>query len=114
VTGPEYDWKLRELMAMRGMFQTTDLIGKLADRGIELDRSQVYRLVTGKPKPVEMKIATMLALCDILECQITDLAVPVEHPQETRNPAAARKKKAAGGDVVPDAPPVPRSFFDRS
>ena len=113
MTGPEYDWKLRELMAMRGMFQTTDLIGKLADRGIDLDRSQVYRLVTGRPKPVEMKIATMLALCDILECQITDLAVPVERPQEARKPAAVHKK-AVGGDVVPDAPPVPRSFFDRS
>jgi DNA-binding Xre family transcriptional regulator len=113
VTGPEYDWKLRELMAMRGMFQTTDLIRKLADRGIELDRSQVYRLVTGKPKPVEMKISTMLALCDILECQITDLAVPVERPRETRNPAAVRKK-AVGGDVVPGAPPVPSRFFDRS
>ena len=113
MTGPEYDWKLRELMAMRGMFQTTDLARKLADRGIELDRSQVYRLVTGKPKPVEMKISTLLALCDILECQITDLAVPVEEPRPARKPNTGRRK-AVGDDGVPGAPPVPRSVFDRS
>jgi DNA-binding Xre family transcriptional regulator len=111
MTGPEYDWKLRELMAMRGMFQTTDLARRLAERGIELHRTQVYRLVT--EKPVEMKLSVMLALCDILECQITDLAVPVEEPKPTRKPKAARKK-AVGDNGVPDAPPVPRGFFDRS
>src|ERR1022692_4172881 len=100
-------------MAMRGMFQTTDLARKLADRGIDLDRTQVYRLVTGKPKPVEMKISTMLALCDILECQLTDLAVPVEEPRPAQKPTTGRKK-AVGDDVIPEAPPVPRSFFDRS
>jgi hypothetical protein len=32
-------------MASRGMFQTTDLIDPLAQRGIRLSSSQVYRLV---------------------------------------------------------------------
>jgi hypothetical protein len=73
----------------------------------------VYWLVTGKPKPVEMKISTILALCDILECQITDLAVPVEEPRPARKPNTGRRK-AVGDDGVPDAPPVPRSFFDRA
>jgi hypothetical protein len=43
-------WHLREVMATRGMFSTTDLIGPLAERGVELSREQVYRLVTQQPE----------------------------------------------------------------
>ena len=42
-------WHLREVMATRGMFSTTDLIAPLAERGVELSREQVYRLVTHSP-----------------------------------------------------------------
>lgn len=105
MAGPEYDWKLRELMAMRGMFQTTELGRKLADHGIDLDRTQVYRLVTRKP--VEMKISVMLALCRILECQITDLAVPAGDQRPARNPKAARTQ-ADGGDRGPGTHPARR------
>jgi DNA-binding Xre family transcriptional regulator len=110
VSAPEYDWKLRELMAMRGMFQTTDLARKLAGRGIELHRTQVYRLVT--EKPVEMKLSVMLALCDILDCQITDLAVPVTKARTPSRTKTARKK-AVGEVGVPDLPAAPRGSFDR-
>jgi hypothetical protein len=41
----DYRWHLRKAMADRGMFATTDLIGPLAQRGIRLSSSQVYRLV---------------------------------------------------------------------
>ena len=41
----DYRWHLRQVMATRGMFSTTDLLGPLADRGIKLSSSQVYRLV---------------------------------------------------------------------
>ena len=56
------------------MFATSDLLGPLAERGIERDRAQVYRLVAEKPR--RMDISMMLALCDILGCRLTDLAVP--------------------------------------
>ena len=52
---------------MRGMFATSDLIGPLADRGINLSRSQVYRLVAEPPERVSLSM--LLALVDILECQ---------------------------------------------
>ncbi len=32
----DYPWHLRQVMASRGMFATTDLIGPLADREIRL------------------------------------------------------------------------------
>jgi hypothetical protein len=46
----DYRWNLRQVMAGRGMFQTTDLIGPLADRKIRLSSSQVYRLVIERPE----------------------------------------------------------------
>lgn len=35
----DYRWHLREVMAMRGMFATTDLRPVLAERGIDLSPS---------------------------------------------------------------------------
>ena len=32
----DYRWNLRQVMATRGMFQTTDLIGPLAERQVRL------------------------------------------------------------------------------
>jgi DNA-binding Xre family transcriptional regulator len=74
VSGPEFEWRLRELMAMRGMFATSDLIGPLADRGIRLSRSQVYRLVADPPERISLSM--LLALVDILDCQLPELATP--------------------------------------
>lgn len=43
-------WNLRKLMAAADMFQTTDLGPLLAERGINLSREQVFRLVTQPPQ----------------------------------------------------------------
>ena len=71
----DYRWRLREVMAERGMFSTTDLRGPLAEREIDLSASQVYRLVVEKPERLSLR--TLMALMDILGCQMTDLIVPV-------------------------------------
>jgi len=110
VSGPAYEWKLRELMAMRGMFSTSDLIEPLAQRGIDLSRSQVYRLVAETPERVQ--VSTLLALCDILGCQLTDIAVPAEDGTQRPRRRPARKKAAGEGDV-PASPAVPPEFFRR-
>lgn len=65
------NWHLRQLMAGRGMFQTTDLVPLLAERGITLSREQVFRLVTQTPQRLSMD--TLAALCDILGCGVEDL-----------------------------------------
>ena len=67
----DYRWNLRQVMAARGMFATTDLIGPLADREIRLSSSQVYRLVTERPERLSLKV--LMALLDILECTMEDL-----------------------------------------
>ena len=52
----DYRWHLRQVMAGRGMFATTDLIEPLAARGIRLSSSQVYRLVAERPERLSLKI----------------------------------------------------------
>jgi hypothetical protein len=41
-----YRWHLRLLMAQAGMYATSDLVPLLAERGVVLSATQVYRLVT--------------------------------------------------------------------
>jgi DNA-binding Xre family transcriptional regulator len=69
-----YRWRLRDLMADQQMFQTSDLVPHLVERGITLSREQVYRLVTQPPRRLSMD--TLVALCDILQCTPNDLIIP--------------------------------------
>ncbi|HVA75735.1 MAG TPA: helix-turn-helix transcriptional regulator [Acidimicrobiales bacterium] len=87
----DYRWNLRQVMASREMFATTDLIPALAARGIRLSSSQVYRLVVERPERLSLKV--LMALLDILDCTMADLIEPVESPK------ARRSKTAAGGEA---------------
>jgi DNA-binding Xre family transcriptional regulator len=89
----DYRWHLRQVMASRGMFQTTDLIGPLAQREIRLSSSQVYRLVVERPERLSLKI--LMALLDILDCAMDDLIEPV-----TAAPPARKTRAAAAGAGV--------------
>ncbi|MFI7025099.1 helix-turn-helix domain-containing protein [Micromonospora sp. NPDC049900] len=111
MSGPAFEWKLRELMAMRQMFSTSDLIAPLAERGIALSRSQVYRLVAETPERVTIPL--LLALCDILSCQLTDLAAPVAAGQAAAKAAGRKSRKKAVGEVPLPPSVVPTSFFER-
>lgn len=86
-----YRWHLRRVMADRGMYQTTELVPLLADRGVALSREQVYRLATGVPQRLNLHV--LAALCDILDCQPGELiechrGAPAE--SSPRTPSAAR------------------------
>ena len=85
----DYRWHLRQVMADRGMFATTDLLEPLAARGIRLSSSHVYRLVVERPERLSLKI--LMALLDILDCDMADLIEPVAVA------GSARKTKASGG-----------------
>ncbi|MEU9165809.1 helix-turn-helix transcriptional regulator [Streptomyces sp. NPDC048424] len=88
----DYRWRLRQVMANRGMFSTTDLLPPLQERGITLSTSQVYRLVVERPERLSLKI--LMALLDILDCTMDDLIEPVATQTEARKPKTAQ----AGGD----------------
>ena len=87
----DYRRKLRQVMAEREMFATTDLLAPLAARGITLSSSQVYRLVVDRPERLSLKI--FMALCDILDCEMSDLIEPVAAPE------AQKRTTTAGGQA---------------
>ncbi|MFA1544618.1 helix-turn-helix domain-containing protein, partial [Actinomadura monticuli] len=80
-----YRWHLRELMARRGMFNTTDLAPLLAERGVQMSASQVHRLVTGTPERLNLQV--FAALCDILDADPAELFEPVAGTSARRKTA---------------------------
>jgi DNA-binding Xre family transcriptional regulator len=88
----DYRWNLRQVMASREMFQTTDLTEPLAQRGIHLSSSQVYRLVVERPERLSLKI--LMALLDILDCTMDELIEPVAASRPE-----TRKRTATGEDA---------------
>lgn len=90
-----YHWHLRRLMAERGMFATTDLVPLLAERGVDLSREQVYRLVVRVPE--RLNLTALAALCDILDCSPAELVEPYAE-------VAGTKSGGAAGSVPPTRP----------
>ena len=91
-------WSLRQVMATRGLFQTSDLIPLLDEREIHLSRQGVHRLVSKTPQRVNIDL--LAALCDILDCTPNDLLQPrleaVEH-----EPTASGDTGPGIGDLRP-------------
>lgn len=73
-------WNLRQVMASRAIYQTSELVPLLAERGVHLSREHVYRLVTKTPQ--RLNIDVLAALCDILDCEPNDLLQPTLQPEE--------------------------------
>jgi DNA-binding Xre family transcriptional regulator len=95
----DYRWNLRQVMASRSMFATTDLIEPLAQRGIHLSSSQVYRLVTERPERLSLK--ALMALLDILDCTMDDLIEPVAAATAGGKARTASGGEAGVGDLRP-------------
>lgn len=87
-----YQWLLRERMAERSMWKTTELSPLLAERGIHLSAAQIYRLVVQAPERLSLDV--FAALCDILHCEPGDLIVPYAIEPDAR--------QTASGDNVGD------------
>lgn len=91
----DYEWRLREVMATRGLFSTTKLIPLLNERGVHLSASQVYRLATEKPERLNLQV--LVALMDALNCSADDLIGKVQVP-------AARPRVTSTGDAAGTEP----------
>jgi DNA-binding Xre family transcriptional regulator len=95
----DYEWRLRMLLAERGIWNHQELTPLLAERGVHLSGTQVWRLVTGKPE--RLSLHTLVVLCDLLDCGPSDLIHPIRGIEQR----AAPKKKVVGdrgvGDLVP-------------
>jgi DNA-binding Xre family transcriptional regulator len=95
----DYRWNLRQVMATREMFQTTDLIAPLAERGIQLSPSQVYRLVVERPERLSLKV--LMALLDILDCSMEELIQPIAAATSSRKRRTASGEEASVGGLRP-------------
>ena len=73
-------------------------VGPLAERGVQLSREQIYRLVTQTPQ--RLNVDVFAALCDILDCGPQDLLEVVVERKQTR------KSVAGGRPAVRDIKPV--------
>lgn len=91
-----YRWKLRQVMADRELWKTSELGPLLAARGVALSSAQVYRLVARQPE--RLSLPTLVALCDIFSCTPNDLIeLTAETPPAKRAsapPAKARPRRA--------------------
>ncbi|MFI5634712.1 helix-turn-helix domain-containing protein [Streptomyces sp. NPDC051664] len=92
-------WHLRQVMAARGLFQTSDLVPHLAERGVHLSREQVYRLVTQPPQRLNMDV--FAALCDILDCGPQNLIEVVAEPKQVRKAVGDDTPETGIGDLRP-------------
>ncbi len=100
-----YVWHLRDLMAKKGLFNTTDLGPLLAERGIDLSAVQVYRLVVQTPE--RLSLNTLVALLDILGCSAEELIELVVKPvanrqrvNEDASPTPVKKKRPKPARVL--------------
>lgn len=88
-----YHWHLRRVMTDNDIHSTTKLVPLLADRGVVMTSTQVYRIVTGEPERLNMKLLS--ALCDIFDCTPNDLIEPYVVSSSSRG------RKAAGDTAKP-------------
>ncbi len=64
-----FHWNLRQLMAQRNLWKTTDLIPLLRSRGINLSPAQVHRLVTSTPERIPARTCSGITLnIDCVSC----------------------------------------------
>jgi DNA-binding Xre family transcriptional regulator len=97
----DYEWRLRPLLADRGIYTAPQLGPHLERYGIRLSDSQVYRLLTGKPERLNLRV--LMALCELLDCSPSELIRPVE----ASAPTLAERKAAAAAGVDADLLPKP-------
>jgi DNA-binding Xre family transcriptional regulator len=91
-----YQWRLRAVMAEHNMFNTTELVPLLAERGIVLSASQVHRLVSGVPERLSLPV--LAALCDIFDTTPAQLVVTSAQNLEPRRLATAGDSNTIAGD----------------
>ncbi|MFD0683470.1 helix-turn-helix domain-containing protein [Actinomadura fibrosa] len=90
-----YSWRLREVMATRGLYNISELIPMLTARGITLSASQIYRQIGTRPE--RMSLLLLGALTDALDCTVEDLC--------NFRVQSAFTAKGTGGHVVGRPPP---------
>ena len=88
--GVDYECNLRLRLAEKGIYKAAELAPYLAEHGIRLSDSQIWRLITGRPERLNLQV--LAVLCKLLDCTPSDL---ITVRQLANSPAL---EKAAAGD----------------
>lgn len=94
----EYAWRLRQVMAIRGMNNLSELIPHLHERGVNLSASQLYRLLGGTPERVNLVL--LGALLDVLDCSFEELCPTTVVATPTRHRATGTEAPTAPKDAI--------------
>jgi hypothetical protein len=89
------------------MFQTTELIEPLAQRGIRLSSSQVYRMVVERPQRLSLKV--LMALLEILDCSMEELIEPITAAKPARKARTASGQEAGVSGLRPKRARITRA-----
>lgn len=92
-------WNLRQIMAENGMFATSDLVDPLRERGVEMSRQMIHRVVTQPPRRINVEL--LAALCDILACTPDDLLELVVEAAPAAQEPAVNDHGPGIGDLRP-------------
>lgn len=94
----DYGWRLRELMAARGLNTIADLLPHLADRGIHLSNSQIYRLIGNRPERMSLKL--LGAILDTLDCTFEELCPVTVAAEPTRIRTGTTGEAPRNGEAI--------------
>lgn len=94
----DYGWRLRELMAARGLNTIADLLPHLADRGIHLSNSQIYRLIGNRPERINLTL--LGAILDTLNCTFEELCPVSVEAKPTRNRTGTTAEPLRNNEAV--------------
>ncbi|SDN35692.1 DNA-binding transcriptional regulator, XRE family [Cryobacterium flavum] len=102
----EFRWRLRMAAAQREVWTGAQLRRLLADKaGLELSSASISALMTQQPS--QIKLATLAALCQALDCTANDLLELDTTTSSTNSapstPALQEPLRAASGQKQPRA-----------
>jgi DNA-binding Xre family transcriptional regulator len=100
-------WNLKKWLAVEhDIYRPSELQAVLAERAdVHLSLQAISTLINGKPQALRM--STVQALCDALNCKLSDFfdvlpETSAEQRQQERQAAGSKRTASVGRNVFPD------------
>lgn len=93
--------------AEQGIWKSTEMRRRLAEAGLEISAGKMSALWTGTPTTI--RLDDLDVICDVLDCQATDLLI-----REPDKVAARRPKRAADNTATGSTSVTPRLGRNRT
>jgi len=104
----EIYWNLNNLLYERKILKVTDFRELLRQYGVNLSYGQAYSLV--HEQPLRVTLRTVLAICEALNCSVSDLIVIRKATGESAKEEQAKIKAKARATKIR---PIPKKLIGR-